>query len=204
MQFDNVKLCALSNNQPRYIDISLLGKGLFRYKILAVKIPLSYSLQVQKQSNIKKPPKDGCFINGLFLEGARWDYEEWTLVEARNKELFSKMPPIHLIPLFGRTAPETGVYFCPVYKTLTRAGEKSGNLAGMPYWHKLNQIKFLYEQLLVNFGDYNICNGNSLFLPCIVVFNSLHIIDNCHLFASCFSKDLIISVVFTKLYIKIC
>ena len=69
-----------------------------------------------------KPPEDGCYIHGLFLEGAAWDPEQHALVEARPKELYSVFPPIWLFPKVDRQLTTEGVYNCPVYKTLLRAG----------------------------------------------------------------------------------
>ena len=37
----------------------------------------------------------------------------------------SDMPTIQLIPAADREQPSTGIYICPVYKTLTRAGTLS-------------------------------------------------------------------------------
>ena len=34
-------------------------------------------------------PSDGCYIKGLFLEGARWDADQHTLAESQPKELFA-------------------------------------------------------------------------------------------------------------------
>jgi hypothetical protein len=36
--------------------------------------------------------KDGAFVHGLTLEGARWDEKTGTLEESRPKELFCQMP----------------------------------------------------------------------------------------------------------------
>ena len=69
-----------------------------------------------------KPPEDGCYIHGLFLEGAAWDPEQHALVEARPKELYSVFPPIWLFPKVDRQLTTEGIYNCPVYKTLLRAG----------------------------------------------------------------------------------
>jgi len=41
-------------------------------------------------------PEDGCYVYGLFLEGARWDKTFRTLVDPKPKELFSPMPTIHM------------------------------------------------------------------------------------------------------------
>lgn len=71
---------------------------------------------------IKQVPVDGCYIRGLFLEGCRWDPLEMCLIESRPKELYTNMPVIWLIPEANRQKVETGIYECPVYKTLTRSG----------------------------------------------------------------------------------
>ena len=57
------------------------------------------------------------------MEGARWDADEGRLCESRPKELFTDMPVFWLLPVSNRASPDNGAYECPVYKTLTRAGE---------------------------------------------------------------------------------
>lgn len=74
---------------------------------------------------------------GLFIEGARWDVDTHALAESRNRELFTPMPYILLLPkvkgeiepVRGQTELYTGerdgtahVYMCPVYKTSVRQG----------------------------------------------------------------------------------
>eukprot|EP01028_Stygiella_incarcerata_P009150 TRINITY_DN426_c0_g1_i1.p1 TRINITY_DN426_c0_g1~~TRINITY_DN426_c0_g1_i1.p1 ORF type:complete len:4140 (-),score=1088.60 TRINITY_DN426_c0_g1_i1:191-12610(-) len=70
-------------------------------------------------------PEDGCYIKGLYLEGARWDPVTKSLVESRPRELYTEVPVIWLRPVSNRKKPESGVYNCPMYKTLTRAGTLS-------------------------------------------------------------------------------
>ena len=72
--------------------------------------------------DLKTGPEDGCYITGMFIEGARWDMDKFTLVESRAKELFTQMPCFWLIPEPNRKPPTSGIYECPLYKTLTRAG----------------------------------------------------------------------------------
>jgi dynein heavy chain len=74
---------------------------------------------------ISAKPVDGCYIRGLFLEGARWDPETKVLSESKPKELYTDMNVIWLLPKAHRKKPDTGIYDCPVYKTLTRAGTLS-------------------------------------------------------------------------------
>ncbi|KAI9209204.1 dynein heavy chain and region D6 of dynein motor-domain-containing protein, partial [Polychytrium aggregatum] len=75
--------------------------------------------------DIQNKPNDGCYIRGLFLEGARWDPGRRSLAESRPKELYTEMSVIWLLPKANRKKPESGIYDCPVYKTLTRAGTLS-------------------------------------------------------------------------------
>jgi dynein heavy chain len=73
--------------------------------------------------DIHTKPSDGCYIRGLYLEGARWDPTRRVLAESRPKELYTEMCVIWLLPKANRKKPESGIYECPVYKTLTRAGK---------------------------------------------------------------------------------
>ena len=86
---------------------------------------MTVCIQVMKESpsELKQRPENGCYIWGLFLEGARWDVEMFELSESKPKELYTDMPVMWLIPTANRKQPETGMYLCPVYKTLTRAGK---------------------------------------------------------------------------------
>jgi dynein heavy chain, axonemal len=77
----------------------------------------------ESSADLSTSPEDGCYIRGLFLEGARWDMTEFQLAESRPKELYTDMPLVWLKPTANRKQPESGIYECPVYKTLTRAGE---------------------------------------------------------------------------------
>lgn len=70
-------------------------------------------------------PDDGVLISGLFMEGARWSSHNQLMDESRPKELFTEFPIMHLQPVADRVIPTTGFYFCPIYKTLTRAGTLS-------------------------------------------------------------------------------
>ncbi|CAH8652543.1 unnamed protein product [Schistosoma rodhaini] len=97
-----------------------------RKKVISVDT-ISFDFKVMKENNEKlnKSPNDGSYIRGLYLEGAGWDSTLNLLCESRPKELFVNMPVIWLIPTENRKSPSQGIYECPVYKTLTRAGTLS-------------------------------------------------------------------------------
>eukprot|EP00954_Amorphochlora_amoebiformis_P013449 1056195-Amorphochlora_amoeboformis.AAC.1 len=79
-------------------------------------VSFNFKILHQKPSDIKEGPSDGCYIEGLFIEGAQWDEKACSISNSRPKELFTKMAPIWLLPEFERKVPSTGVYRCPVYK----------------------------------------------------------------------------------------
>merc|ERR1711998_266693 len=61
---------------------------------------INFLTEVQKVASeleLTEAPEDGCYIYGLFLEGARWDPEKFVLVECRAKELYSQMVPMKLL-----------------------------------------------------------------------------------------------------------
>ncbi|EHB12979.1 Dynein heavy chain 1, axonemal [Heterocephalus glaber] len=82
-------------------------------------------VMAQSPSELKERPEVGCYIHGLFLEGARWDPEAFQLAESRPKELYTDMAVIWLLPVPHRKAQNQDIYLCPIYKTLTRAGTLS-------------------------------------------------------------------------------
>lgn len=107
---------------------------------------LSFTFLMQSQSidSIKtKPVKGGCYITGLFLEGARWDRLAHSLVDPLPKELFARMPVVHLLPIPDRQAPQSGIYRCPVYKILTRTGTLSttGHSTNFVFWIEIPSNK---------------------------------------------------------------
>ncbi|KAL9909718.1 dynein heavy chain at 62B [Glossina fuscipes fuscipes] len=72
-----------------------------------------------------KPPADGVYVNGLFLEGARWNWEKKLLDEQLPKVLIYQMPAIYLKPVPITHLTEGSRYKSPLYKT----GERKGTLS---------------------------------------------------------------------------
>lgn len=70
-----------------------------------------------------EPALLGCYIHGLFLEGARWDRFAGVLEEPLHRQLFDPMPVIWLKPTpSADLEDQASSYSCPVYKTSKRAG----------------------------------------------------------------------------------
>ncbi|XP_066590873.1 dynein axonemal heavy chain 1-like [Prorops nasuta] len=83
---------------------------------------IDFSYKVLKESPAQRP-LDGCVIYGLFLEGCRWDGSY--LAESKPKELYTDMKPILLLPEAHHKISKKGIYICPIYKTIKRAGALS-------------------------------------------------------------------------------
>ena len=66
------------------------------------------------------PPREGAYIHGLFMEGARWDINIGSIVESRLKELHPPMPVMFIKAITQDKQELRNLYDCPVYKTRQR------------------------------------------------------------------------------------
>nr|XP_034961987.1 dynein heavy chain 1, axonemal isoform X3 [Zootoca vivipara] len=113
-------------------------------------ISFDFKVMSQPVQALTQRPPEGCYIHGLFLEGARWDPMFFQLAESRPKELYTEMAVLWLVPVPNRRPPTKGIYLCPIYKTLTRAGK--------PFRGRLGQVcqtwkGTVLEILLVNLAQ---------------------------------------------------
>lgn len=114
---------------------------------------VAFSFVYRDEDIMNTPPEDGCYISGLFLEGARWDKSVRSLVDPRPKELFSPIPIIHMLPERNRATPQSGIYRCPVYKVLTRTGTLSttGHSTNFVTWIEIpSNRETIYRSSLVS------------------------------------------------------
>jgi dynein heavy chain len=70
----------------------------------------------------KEKPADGCFVHGMFLEGARWNYGTGVLDESEPKVLFTSAPAMWLKPVRKADVRVFPNYSCPWYRTADRRG----------------------------------------------------------------------------------
>jgi len=88
---------------------------------------LRYQFTVQDHYNredVESSPEDGVYVDGLFMDGARWDPEKKMIADSNLGELFSSVPIIHFMPS-DTYMTDPSDYECPVYKTSVRAGKLS-------------------------------------------------------------------------------
>ena len=76
--------------------------------------------RVKDARSITEPPENGCFVSGLYLEGARWDFESHALANQKNNELVEELPVMHIIPVEKNESAKAGELRVPVYITQAR------------------------------------------------------------------------------------
>jgi len=101
---------------------------------------------------ITQKPEDGCYIYGMFLEGARWSNEIHALADSKPKELYSDLPLIQLLPVADRVQPKTGIYNCPLYKVLSRRGTLSTTGHSTNYVMSLELPSQQHEDMWIRAG----------------------------------------------------
>ena len=84
------------------------------------KMCLQCDVTKKNRDDFSSPPREGSYVHGLFMEGARWDTQTSLIQESSLKELTPKMPVIFIkaIPIDKQDV--KNFYQCPVYKTRMR------------------------------------------------------------------------------------
>ncbi|KAI9995414.1 hypothetical protein PInf_012475 [Phytophthora infestans] len=86
---------------------------------------LGFDHEPMPRNDYAQPPKDGVYVRGLFLEGAKWDKTTHELGESDPKVLFSLAPVLLFRPVKKTEMSQRSSYSCPVYKTSERRGTLS-------------------------------------------------------------------------------
>lgn len=84
------------------------------------KMCLQCDVTKKQKEEFTSPPREGAYINGLFMEGARWDTEFGYIAPSKLKELFPVMPVVFIKAITQDKQETRNIYECPVYKTRQR------------------------------------------------------------------------------------
>ena len=80
---------------------------------------LGWSFEVKREhrDTLTERAADGCYVDGLFFDGAGWDTQNNVLAEQDPKVLFVPVPVIHFKPSESKNIVLSDTdYRCPVYK----------------------------------------------------------------------------------------
>ena len=83
---------------------------------------MSLNVEITKKelTDISAAPREGAYIHGLFMEGARWDKKSNSIRDAVLKDLYPPMPPVFLKAVTNDKVEVKDTYECPMYKTKNR------------------------------------------------------------------------------------
>lgn len=84
------------------------------------RMTLQVDVTKKGKDDFNAPPREGAYIYGLFMEGARWDTQTGMIAESRLKELTPAMPVIFVRAIPVDKQDTKNSYECPVYKTRQR------------------------------------------------------------------------------------
>jgi len=84
------------------------------------KLMISTLVLKREVEDIETPARDGAYIHGLHLEGARFDVQAGQLQACKPKEMSFQMPVLHVKAVPASAAGGSNTFYCPVYKTQQR------------------------------------------------------------------------------------
>ena len=84
------------------------------------KMCLTCDVTKRNCGEVQQTQREGAYIHGLFMEGARWDLNIGSIAESQLKELYPSMPVMYIKAVTQDKQETRNFYECPVYKTRQR------------------------------------------------------------------------------------
>ncbi|XP_043471037.1 dynein beta chain, ciliary [Leptopilina heterotoma] len=105
---------------PQSLLTAIMQSTARRHELPLDKMCLQCDVTKKNKEEFTSAPRDGAYVHGIFMEGARWDVQAGIIVDSRPKELFPIMPVINIRAITQDKQDLRNMYECPVYKTRTR------------------------------------------------------------------------------------
>ncbi|KAK0086060.1 hypothetical protein PV325_003945 [Microctonus aethiopoides] len=105
---------------PQSLLTAIMQSTARRQELPLDKMCLQCDVTKKNKEEYTSAPRDGAYVHGIFMEGARWDVQAGILVDSRAKELFPLMPVINVRAITQDKQDMRNMYECPLYKTRTR------------------------------------------------------------------------------------
>ena len=92
------------------------------------KMCLTCEVTKKQPGEVQQNMREGAYIHGLFMEGARWDVNVGSIAESTLKDLYPSMPVMYIRAITQDKQETRNLYECPVYKTRQRGKFKNGKV----------------------------------------------------------------------------
>ncbi|XP_061771898.1 dynein axonemal heavy chain 11 [Nerophis ophidion] len=84
------------------------------------KMTLTADMTKKTKEDFGHPPREGAYIHGLFMEGARWDTNSGVIAEAVLRDLTPPIPVVYVRAVPSEEQELKNTYECPLYRTKRR------------------------------------------------------------------------------------
>merc|ERR1711871_1501422 len=81
---------------------------------------LTDMLKKMTSEEVDTPSRDGAYIVGMQMQGARFDIGTMIVDRSKPKEMYCQMPVMNCRAVLTEKIPKVNIYSCPVYKTTQR------------------------------------------------------------------------------------
>ncbi|XP_012283270.1 dynein beta chain, ciliary [Orussus abietinus] len=105
---------------PQSLLTAIMQSTARRYELPLDKMCLHCDVTKKTKEEIAAAPRDGAYVHGIFMEGARWDTQAGIIMDSRQKELSPPMPVINVRAITQDKQDLRNMYECPLYKTRKR------------------------------------------------------------------------------------
>ncbi|XP_076804944.1 dynein axonemal heavy chain 10-like [Clavelina lepadiformis] len=96
--------------------------------------------QWQTAEEVTERTHQGCFVSGLYLEGAAWDLENCCLNRPKPKQLVQELPVLKVIPIEAHRLKLQNTFTTPVYTTSMRRNAMGVGLVFLADLHTTEHI----------------------------------------------------------------
>ncbi|XP_069552287.1 dynein axonemal heavy chain 11 [Brachyistius frenatus] len=105
---------------PQSFLTAVLQSVAHRNQLPLDKMALSVDVTKKIKEDFGHPPREGAYIHGLFMEGARWDTQSGVISEAVLRDLTPAMPVLYVRAVPAEEQELRNTFECPVYRTKQR------------------------------------------------------------------------------------
>ncbi|KAH1023596.1 hypothetical protein HUJ04_012770 [Dendroctonus ponderosae] len=105
---------------PQSLLTAIMQSTARRNELPLDKMCLQCDVTKKQKEEFTSAPRDGAYVHGLHMEGARWDVQAGIIMDSKLKELHPAMPVMNIKAITQDKQDLRNMYECPVYKTKTR------------------------------------------------------------------------------------